>query len=138
MALHTSSQNYLKTIYILQKEKGTVRSVDVAQYMGVSKPSVSRAVKILQDGGLLRMDDDYRLRLTEEGREIAENLYERYQYFVKHLVSVGVDTATAEEEACKMEHTISENSFKLLKERKQTGCSFADSCRLMTKDAKKT
>lgn len=137
MKLYSSGENYLKAIYILRKEKGVVRSVDIAKYMGVSKPSVSYAMKTLRDGGFLYMDDDRYLHLTDAGREIAEKLYERYLYFAKHLAGAGVDTAIAEKEACKMEHTISDDSFKLLKKRKQKACPFADSCQLMAGNEKK-
>ncbi len=128
MKLYSSGENYLKAIYILHKEKGMVRSVDVATYMGISKPSVSHAVKTLQECGVIYVDDDYYLHLTDDGREIAENLYERYQYFAEQLASAGVDSAVAEEEACRMEHTISHESFQLLKGRKQNTCPLADSC----------
>ena len=91
MKLHSSGEDYLKAIYILQKEKGTVRSIDVAEQMGVSKPSVSHAVKLLREGGFIVMDDDYTLHLTDLGCEIAEKLYERHQYFTEQLTGVGVD-----------------------------------------------
>ena len=128
MKLHASGEDYLKAIYILQKGNGTVRSVDVAEQMGVSKPSVSHAVKLLREGGFLVMDDDYTLHLTELGREIAEKLYERHQYFTEQLTGAGVDVSTAEAEACKMEHTISDDSFQKLKGQEQRICPFADSC----------
>ena len=138
MILHSSGEDYLKAILILQKEKGAVRSVDVWEYMGVSKPSVSHAMKTLRDGDFLYMDDDRYLHLTDAGRVIAENLYERYQYFAKHLAGAGVDTAIAEEEACRMEHTISHESFHVLKEQKQNTCPFADSCQLVTESKNST
>lgn len=138
MILHSSGEDYLKAILILQKEKGAVRSVDVSEYMGVSKPSVSHAMKTLRDGDFLYMDDDRYLHLTDTGRVIAENLYERYQYFAKHLAGAGVDTAIAEEEACRMEHTISHESFHVLKEQKQNTCPFADSCQLVTESKNST
>ena len=138
MVLHSSGEDYLKAILILQKEKGAVRSVDVSEYMGVSKPSVSHAMKTLRDGDFLYMDDDRYLHLTDAGRVIAENLYERYQYFAKHLAGAGVDTAIAEEEACRMEHTISHESFHVLKEQKQNTCPFADSCQLVTESKNST
>ncbi len=138
MILHSSGEDYLKAILILQKEKGAVRSVDVSEYMGVSKPSVSHAMKTLRDGDFLYMDDDRYLHLTDAGRVIAENLYERYQYFAKHLAGAGVDTAIAEEEACRMEHTISHESFHVLKEQKQNTCPFADSCQLVTESKNST
>lgn len=130
MKLHTSGEDYLKTIYILQKSKEVVRSVDVAEYMGVSKPSVSHAVKLLREGGFLVMDDDYTLYLTDLGQDVAEKLYERHQYFAKHLACAGVDAATAEAEACKMEHTISDDSFQKLEGQEQKTCPFADTCDL--------
>ena len=130
MELHASGEDYLKAIYILQKEKGTVRSIDVAEQMGVSKPSVSHAVKLLRKGGYILMDDDYTLHLTDLGCEIAERLYERHQYFTEQLTGVGVDVTTAEVEACKMEHTISDESFQKLKGQEQRICPFADSCDL--------
>lgn len=130
MKLHTSGEDYLKAIYILQKNKGTVRSVDVAEYMDVSKPSVSHAVKLLREGGFIMVDDDYTLHLTESGIEIAEKLYERHQYFAERLTGAGVDAATADAEACKMEHTISDESFQKLKGQEQMICPFADSCHL--------
>ena len=128
MKLHSSGEDYLKTIYILQKEKGTVRSIDVAEQMRVSKPSVSHAVKLLRKGGYILMNNDYTLHLTDLGCEIAEKLYERHQYFTEQLTGVGVDVSTAEAEACKMEHTISDESFRKLQEKKQRICPFVDSC----------
>jgi Mn-dependent DtxR family transcriptional regulator len=128
MKLHTSGEDYLKAIYILQNGKGMVRSIDVAEQMGVSKPSVSHAVKLLREGGFIVMDDDYTLHLTDLGREIAEKLYERHQYFTEQLTGAGVDATTAEAEACKMEHTISDDSFQKLKGQEQMICPFADSC----------
>lgn len=132
MKLHASGEDYLKTIYILQKSKEMVRSIDVAEYMGVSKPSVSHAVKLLREDSFLIMDDDYTLYLTDLGQEVAEMLYERHQYFAKHLTCAGVDADTAEAEACKMEHTISDSSFQKLKEQEQKTCPYADSCDLKT------
>lgn len=119
MKLYTSGEDYLKAIYILQKEKGMVRSIDVAEQMGMSKPSVSHAVKLLQEGGFIVMDDDYTLHLTDLGREVAEKLHERHRYFTERLTDAGVDTDTAEAEACKMEHTISDSSFQKLKDQEQ-------------------
>ena len=138
MVLHSSGEDYLKAILILQKNNGKVRSVDVAAYMGVSKPSVSHAVKLLREGGFLTKDSDHFLHLTDLGQETAEKLYERYQFFAKHLAGAGVDTAIAEEEACRMEHTISHESFHVLKEQKQNTCPFADSCQLVTESKNST
>lgn len=132
MKLYASGEDYLKAIYILQKEKGMVRSIDVAEQMGMSKPSVSHAVKLLREGGFIVMDDDYTLHLTDLGREVAEKLYERHRYFTERLTDAGVDTDTAEAEACKMEHTISDSSFQKLKDQEQKTCPYADSCDLKT------
>ena len=137
MKLHASGEDYLKAIFILQNEKGLVRSVDVSEYMGVSKPSVSHAVKLLRQGGFLTKDNDHFLHLTDLGRETAEKTYERYQYFSKHLVGAGVDSAVAEEEACRMEHTISDESFQKLKEKKQGECPFAETCTMIAIRKKK-
>ena len=132
MKLHTSGEDYLKAIYILQNDKGMVRSIDVAEQMGVSKPSVSPAVKLLRAGGFIVMDDDYTLHLTDLGREIAEKLYERHQYFAEQLTDAGVDTDIAEAEACKMEHTISDSSFQKLKGQEQKTCPYANTCDLIS------
>ena len=106
--LHASSEDYLETILILQKKKGMVRSVDVAQHMGVSKPSVCHAVTTLKKGGFLH--------LTDVGREVAERTYEKHCFFTRLLVDAGVEPKTAEQDACRMEHVISENSFQHLKQ----------------------
>ena len=113
--LHASSEDYLETILILQKKKGMVRSVDVAQHMGVSKPSV-HAVTTLKKGGFLTMDEDFSLHLTDVGREVAERTYEKHCFFTRLLVDAGVEPKTAEQDACRMEHVISENSFQHLKQ----------------------
>ncbi len=111
-----SGEDYLETIFILQKQLGMVRSVDVARHMEVSKPSVCHAVAILRDGGFLRMDEDHFLHLTEVGREVAEKIYERHCFFTEQLIRAGVDPETAEADACRMEHAISGDSFDKLKE----------------------
>ena len=115
MELHASGEDYLETILILQKQCGMVRSVDVARYMSVSKPSVCRAVAVLRDGGFLRVDDDHFLHLTDAGREVAEKIYERHQFFTEQLIAAGVDPKIAEADACRMEHAISSESFARLK-----------------------
>ena len=114
--LHASSEDYLETILILQKKKGMVRSVDVAQHMGVSKPSVCHAETTLKKGGFLTMDEDFSLHLTDVGREVAERTYEKHCFFTRLLVDAGVEPKTAEQDACRMEHVISENSFQHLKQ----------------------
>ena len=116
MKLHASGEDYLETILVLQQELGMVRSVDVARHMAVSKPSVSRAVAVLRDGGFLCMDEDHFLHLTEVGREVAEKIYERHCFFAEQLIAAGVDPTTAEADACRMEHAISIESFTKLKE----------------------
>ena len=113
--LHASSEDYLETILVLQKEKGMVRSVDVARHMEVSKPSVCHAVSTLKEGGFLTMDKDFFLHLTDIGREIAEKTYEKHCCFTRLLVDAGVEPKTAERDACRMEHVISESSFQHLK-----------------------
>ena len=105
-------------------------SIDVSEHMGVSKPSVSHAVKLLREGGFIVMNDDCTLHLTDLGREIAEKLYVRHQYFTERLTDAGVDTDTVEAKACKMEHTISDDSFRRLKGQEQKTCPFADTCNL--------
>lgn len=112
MKLHVSGEDYLEAVLMLQKQKGMVRSIDLARHMGYSKPSISHAVKILQEGGFLTMDENAYLHLTDVGREIAEKIYERHQLFTKLLIDVGIDPVTAEQEACRMEHIISQESFE--------------------------
>lgn len=114
--LHASREDYLEAILVLQKQKGMVRSVDVARHMEVSKPSVSRAVGTLRDGGFLTMDSDYFLHLTDVGREMAEQTYEKHRFFAKMLTDAGVDPKTAEQDACRMEHVISQESFRCLRD----------------------
>ena len=115
MKLHASGEDYLEAILVLQKEKGMVRSVDVARHMEVSKPSVCHAVATLRDGGFLTMDEDHFLRLTDAGREVAEKIYERHCFFTEQLIAAGVDPRIAEADACRIEHVISTESFEHLK-----------------------
>lgn len=115
MKLHASGEDYLESVLILQKKLGTVRSVDVARHMGVSKPSVCVAVNTLKDGGFLTMDEDHFLYLTDIGREVAEQIYERHCFFTERLISLGVDPKIAEADACRIEHVISTESFERLK-----------------------
>ena len=115
-SLHASGEDYLEAVLVLHKEKGMVRSVDVARHMGVSKPSVCHAVATLKEGGFLTMDGDFFLRLTDVGREVAEQTYEKHCFFTRLLTEAGVDPKTAEQDACRMEHMISENSFRHLKQ----------------------
>ena len=111
-----SGEDYLETILVLQKKLGMVRSVDVARHMEVSKPSVCHAVATLRDGGFLTMDEDHFLHLTDVGREVAEKIYERHCFFTEQLIAAGVDPRTAEADACRIEHVISNESFQKLKD----------------------
>ena len=113
--LHAAGEDYLEAVLMLQKKKGMVRSVDVARHMGVSKPSVCHAVATLKEGGFLTMDEDFSLRLTAIGREIAEKTYEKHCFFTQLLVDAGVEPKTAEQDACRMEHAISDDSFQKMK-----------------------
>ena len=115
MALQESGEMYLETIYILSKKSNNVRSIDVGEYMGYSKPSVSRAVGILKKGGFLNMEADGTLSLTEAGLEVAERIYERHTLLTKVLTLLGVDSDTAVCDACKIEHDISDESFEAIK-----------------------
>ena len=114
--LHASGEDYLEAILVLQKQKGMVRSVDMARHMGVSKPSMCHAVATLKNGGFLTMDDGFFLHLTNIGREVAEQIYEKHRFFTERLIAAGVDPETAEADACRIEHVISEESFQRLKE----------------------
>ena len=120
MKIHASGEDYLETILILHREMGMVRSVDVARHMGVSKPSVCHAVAVLQEGGFLIMDEDHFLHLTEVGKEIAGKIYERHRFFTDRLIEAGVDPRTAEADACRIEHVISDETFHRLKEKYQS------------------
>ena len=116
MKLHASGEDYLETILVLQKKLGMVRSVDVARHMEVSKPSVCHAVASLRDGGFLTMDEDHFLHLTDMGREVAEKIYERHQFFTTQLITAGVDPEIAEYEACLIEHAVSQDSFEKIRD----------------------
>ena len=120
MKLHASGEDYLEAILVLQKQKGMVRSVDMARHMGVSKPSVCHAVATLKNGGFLTMDDGFFLHLTNIGREVAEQIYEKHRFFTERLIAAGVDPETAEADACRIEHVISDESFQCLKSAKKT------------------
>ena len=115
MKIYASGEDYLEAVLVLQKKKVMVRSVDLARHMGFSKPSISHAVGVLKNGGFLTVDEDGYFHLTEDGREVAEKIYERHQFFTEQLVAVGVDRETAERDACRIEHAISEEAFQKLK-----------------------
>ncbi len=113
--LHRSGEDYLEAILILQKKNSFVRSSDVADYLKVTRPSVSRAIGILKSGGFLLMNEDKTLALTDVGKEIARQVYERHCVLKAHLVSLGVDPEIAEQDACGIEHIISHESFEKIK-----------------------
>jgi len=120
MRLQESGEMYLESIWVLQKQKGFVRSIDVCEYMGYSKPSVSRAVGLLKNGGYIAVDADGGLSLTEAGREVAEKIYERHTLLASLLMRIGVSEATALDDACRMEHVISDETFEALKRHIET------------------
>lgn len=113
--LHESGEMYLETIYVLTQHKSDVRSIDVAEEMGFSKPSVSRAVSILKRDGYLTVDANGYLELTEKGIELANKIYERHTVLTEHLISLGVDEKIAAADACKIEHVISDETLKCIK-----------------------
>ena len=115
MHLQESGEMYLETIYILSKKIGSVRSLDVAEYMNFSKPSVSRAVGLLKSGDYILVDGSGYITLTDSGREIAGKMYERHTLLSELLEKLGVDKETAVEDACKIEHDISDESFEAIK-----------------------
>ncbi len=116
MQIHESAENYLEAILMIQLEKGSVRSIDVAHKLDFSKPSVSRAVSLLRENGYITMDRDGLLSLTPAGQEIAERMYERHVLISRWLISLGVPEEIATEDACRIEHDISSVTFDRLKE----------------------
>lgn len=115
MQLQESGQMYLETILILSKKSNSVRSIDISEYMSFSKPSVSRAVNLLKDGGYILISKEGYITLTASGREIAEKIYERHTILTKCLIALGVSEKTAAEDACKIEHDISDETFSAIK-----------------------
>ena len=115
MNLQESGEMYLESILVLSKKKDRVRSIDVVEYMGFSKPSVSRAIGLLRGGGYVNMDADGYLTLTEAGLEVASKIYERHSLLSSFLVSLGVSEKTADADACKLEHHVSDESFAAIK-----------------------
>ena len=115
MNLQESGEMYLETILILSKQKGCVRAIDISEYMGYSKPSVSRAMGLLKTGEFIKIDENGSITLTKEGRIIAEKIYERHNVLTDMLIRLGVDKKTAAEDACKIEHDISDDSFNAIK-----------------------
>lgn len=115
MRLQESGEMYLESIYVLSKAQGTVRSIDISEYMGYSKPSVSRAVNLLKNGGYITMDKDNLISLTESGMEIAQKIFDRHTLIANLLIRLGVSEKTAAEDACKLEHSISDESFEAIR-----------------------
>ncbi|MBQ6347982.1 MAG: metal-dependent transcriptional regulator [Clostridia bacterium] len=116
MRIHKSAEDYLEMILRLNEEKGYARSVDIATGLGVSKPSVSVAMKQLREGGYILMDKDNYISLTDTGMEIAQRIYERHKVLTRMLTMIGVDEKIAEDDACKVEHDISVQTFTALKD----------------------
>jgi len=115
MRLQESGEMYLESIYVLSKKNSAVRAIDVGEYMGFSKPSVSRALGLLKEGGYVTADKEGHLTLTELGVQVAEKTYERHQVLTAFFISLGVDPETASEDACKIEHDISDKTFNAIK-----------------------
>lgn len=121
MEIKESGEMYLETILILSKEKSMVRAIDISEYMNFSKPSVSRAISILKDSGFLIVDrHSGAITLTDFGLERARNIYEKHRVISAYLISLGVDEQVATEDACKMEHVISDESFAAIKKEYQS------------------
>ena len=115
MAIHESGEMYLETIHVLEKQGGKVRSIDISEHMGYSKPSVSRAVGLLKKDEYIQVDNDGFIILTDAGRKVAEKIYERHTVLTKMLMRLGVSEKTAIEDACRLEHAISDESFDAIK-----------------------
>ncbi len=115
MKIQESAENYLETILIINERKGSVRSIDIVNELEFSKPSVSVAMKNLREHGYINMDTDGYITLTEKGSEIAEKMYERHKFLSEGLIQLGVDPKVAVEDACRIEHVISAETFEALK-----------------------
>ena len=120
MHIQESGEMYLETIFVLLKEKNLVRSVDVAEHMGYSKPSISRAMGLLKKGEFIEIAPDGAITLTDAGVQVAEKIYERHTLLTCLLVQLGVSPETAAEDACKLEHAISDESFQAIKRHVET------------------
>ena len=114
MKIQESAENYLETIYILHKKTGSVRSIDVVNHLGFSKPSVSNAMKQFRENGYVTVDDGGFITLTDLGLEVAEKMYRRHELLTKVLISLGVSEDTAKEDACRIEHYLSDESFEAI------------------------
>ena len=120
MQIHESAEDYLEQILMLQEKKGVVRSIDIANSMGYSKPSISIAMKHLRENGYVTMNEDNYISLTEKGREIASRIYNRHLTLTQLLVKLGVPQEIAEKDACKIEHDLSPESYQALKDHMET------------------
>ena len=120
MHLQESGEMYLETVYILHQKRDSVRSIDICEYMGYSKPSVSRAIGLLKNGGYINVDAKGYITLTAEGNAVAQKMFERHTMLTDFLVKLGVDEKTASEDACKIEHDISEDSLNAIKKHSAT------------------
>ena len=114
MKIQESAENYLETIYILRKKMGSVRSIDVVNHLGFSKPSVSNAMKQFRENGYATVDENGFISLTDLGLEVAEKIYKRHEVLSKVLISLGVSEAVAKEDACKIEHYLSDETFEAI------------------------
>lgn len=119
MKIHESAENYLETIHMLKKENGSVRSIDIAHELGFSKPSVSVAMKNLRENGYITVDDGGLINLTSLGQQIADRMFERHTLITRWLTALGVSPEVAAEDACKIEHVISDESFEAIKKHEQ-------------------
>ena len=116
MSIQESGEMYLESILVLSKKSPNVRAIDLSEYMGFSKPSVSRALSVLKSGGFVTVSEQGYLTLTEDGKTIAEKIYERHTVLTNYLTLIGVSKETASQDACKMEHVVSDESFNAIKE----------------------
>ena len=121
MAIYESGEMYLETIHVLEKKAGKVRSIDISEHMGYSKPSVSRAVGLLKKDDYIQVDKDGYITLTDAGRALAEKIYERHTVLSQMLIRLGVSEETAMEDACRLEHAISDESFEAIKRHIEAG-----------------
>jgi Mn-dependent DtxR family transcriptional regulator len=116
MEIHESAENYLETILMLKEQQGQVRSIDIVNHLGYTKPSISVAMKRLRENGYIEMDHEGYISLTDSGMEVARRIYTRHKWLTKFLVKLGVNEKTAEADACKMEHDVSDETFRKLRE----------------------
>lgn len=114
MNIHRSSEDYLEAMLMLREQHGYIRSLDIATLLGVTKPSVSYATRRLKEGGYITMDEDSLITLTDSGLEIADRMYTRHKRLTEYLLRLGVDESTAREDACKLEHDVSEETFQAI------------------------